>query len=184
MAGIKGQRSGGQNARTAEQHRLAGTFQPSRHAGLKNPEPPKGIPQRPKPLGGDALAEWDRMIERLSLSGSLSKVDDAVLYQYCQLFAETDAIATTQEETAASIDIMEENLHGLKAAELVQAFQEITKLRQLEARYTTQVRQGRLAVRAYLVEFGLTPASRGRVKLPDAGDSRDPFQEFDDERVQ
>lgn len=123
------------------------------------------------------------MVGRLSLVGTLSAVDDAALYQYCRLFAETEALAVSQIETAASIDIVEENLHGLKGADIVAAFQEITKLRQLEARYTSQIRQGRMAVRQFLVEFGMTPSARTRVKVPEKKDA-DPFDEFDEGTVQ
>ena len=180
MAGIAGQRSGGHNAKTIQQHKLEGTHQKVRHAGIASPETPKGKPVWPKALVGDAKAEWSRMIKRLTLTGSLSSVEDMAIFQYCCLFAETEAIAVIQSETAGSIRALEDNLSGLEGAELVQCFQEITKLRQLESRYAVQIRQGRMAIRAYLVEFGLTPASRGRVKLPEPGQSKDPFGEFDD----
>lgn len=164
MAGAKG-RSGGRNAVTTQEHQRRGTLRADRHGTDPSPEPPEGRPEPPKALDGDALEEWDRMIRRLEQSKTLSTVDDGALYQYCRLFAETEAIAVSQQETAASLDIIEENLHGLAKDQLVAAFQEITKLRQLEARYTTQIRQGRMALRTYLVEFGLTPAARSRVKV-------------------
>lgn len=47
----------------------------------------------PKELEGDARKEWDRTVERLSVSKIVSVVDAAALYQHCQLFAETEAIA-------------------------------------------------------------------------------------------
>ena len=175
--------SGGRNRKSERQHKLEGTFQKVRHAGTVTPEAPKGRPEPPKPLTGDALAEWDRMIGRLEQLGTLTVVDDAALYQYALLFAETEGLALNQIETAASIDIMEENLHGLKKEELIQAFQEITKLRALEARYSTQIRQGRMAVRQYLVEFGMTPSARTRVKVPEKK-TGDPFAEFTDGMVQ
>lgn len=118
------------------------------------------------------------MVVRLKASRTLSTVDDAVLYQYCRLFAETEELAVTQAETGASVDILEENLSGLEGAELVQAFQEITKLRQLESRYGTQIRQGRLALRTYLVEFGMTPAARSRVKVTTESEHEQPQNAF------
>ena len=107
------------------------------------------------------------MIGRLSSSKTLSVVDDAALYQYCQLFAETEAIATSQRDVKALMKILKQNLRDLEGAALVAAVQEIAKLQQLEARHATQRRQSRMAVRIYLVEFGLTPASRARVKIHD-----------------
>ena len=72
---------------------------------------------------------------------------------------------------------------GLSNEAYVAALQEITKLRQLEAGSLTRTRMGRMALRAYLVEFGLTPASRGRVKV--TGDTKpdDGFADFDDDTV-
>jgi hypothetical protein len=93
---------------------------------------------------------------------TVSRVDGLIVEQYARLFVETAAIAVTQSEVSASVAVLEENLSGLTGAELVQCFQEITKLRQLEARYTGQIRQGRMAQRQYLIELGLTPASRSR----------------------
>lgn len=176
MAGTSS--SGGRNRKSAEQHKLEGTFQKVRHAGIVTPAAPSGVPVSPKELDGDALAEWDRMVARMTDLGTSSHVDDAVLYQYCRLFAETESLAVSQLETAASIDIIEENLHGLDGSELVQCFQEITKLRQLESGYSTKIRQGRMAIRQYLVEFGMTPSARTRVKLPEKKES-DAFAAFE-----
>lgn len=163
MPGVKG-RSGGRNAKTRAQHDVEGTTRLDRHAH-ENPQPPQGAPPVPEGLAGVALEEWGRMLGRLSQSQTLSVVDDGALFQYCRMFAETEAIALSQLETAGSVEILEDNLAKIEKADLVAVFQEITKLRQLEARYTTQVRQGRMALRAYLVEFGLTPAARSRVKV-------------------
>lgn len=180
---MPGTAQSGRRPKSAKQHKLDGTFQRCRHAGIKTPEPPAGVPNAPKPLTGDALAEWNRMVNRLALVGTLSVVDDAALYQYACLFAEVEALSVTQAETAASIDIVEENLRGLEQSDLVAAFQEITKLRQLEARYVTQIRQGRMALRHFLVEFGMTPSARARIKLPLTKEA-DPFAEFEDGSLQ
>jgi P27 family predicted phage terminase small subunit len=179
MPGVKGQRSGGHNAKTQREHRLAGTFNTTKHSGYRNPDPVSGIPVSPKKLTGDAAAEWDRMLQRLTESKILSGVDAGALYQYCRLFAETEACADRLDEASASINLLEESLGDFKGAELIAAFQEMTKMRQLEAGYINKIRQGRMGQRVWLVEFGLTPASRGRVKLPETPED-DPFDEFDD----
>lgn len=168
MSGVAG-RSGGRNAKTVEELRLAGTHREDRHGTGTNPNPPKIKPDSPKELTGDALEEWDRMIGRLELSGTLTLVDDAVLYQYCQLFAETEAIATRCEEIAATVKILQENFDKdaeLSFADKLAVAQEMGKLVQTEARLSTQIRQGRMGLRTYLIEFGMTPAARSRVKIP------------------
>ena len=109
------------------------------------------------------------MIERLELTKTLSRVDDAALYQYCQLFAGTEAIEVTRLKTESSIDLLESNLQQLPKEDLAGAYLAIAKLRTLEARYITQIRQGRMALRTYLVEFGLTPAARSRVTVTGSG---------------
>jgi P27 family predicted phage terminase small subunit len=184
MAGVKGQRSGGHNKKTRAQLEKAGTFRKDRHEHLPSTDAPLGIPQPPKPLDGDALEEWNRMIARLQETGALTIVDDAVLYQYCRLFAETEGIYVAQQETAETVRILQENFDRqdgskLSFEDLMDAAREVTKLRKLEASYITQVRQGRMALRQLLVEFGLTPAARGRVKLPEKKQpDADPFTAF------
>jgi len=163
MAGVKGR--SGRRPKTVQQHHADGTYNVTRHTGIENPEPPIGRPPVPDGLTGAALAEWVRMLDRLSESRTLSVVDDAVVYQYCRLWAETEALATTQGGIAGAIARVDKALESGTDEVCVALTDELTKLWQLQSRYTTQIRQGRLGLRAYLVEFGLTPASRGRVRV-------------------
>lgn len=169
--------SGGRNKRSAAAHVLRGTFRKDRHKGEQTPEAPQGVPDPPKPLEGDALDEWNRTITRLTLLGTLSRVDDAVIFQYCRLFADTEAIAIKQLEVGGSIQILEDSLGDFEKEDLLAAFQELTKLRRLEGQYTSQIRQWRMGQRVYLVELGLTPAARTRVKLPTGKPKADPVKE-------
>jgi hypothetical protein len=75
-------------------------------------------------------------------------------------------VAQQQVEAQASIEILQENMGDVKGPERVELFRQIVILRQLVSKATDQLRQGRMALRQYLGEFGLTPASRGRIKLP------------------
>lgn len=167
MPGVAG-RSGGRNAKTTQEHALSGTTRGHRHGNHQSPNPPKIKPDPPKPLEGDALAEWDAMIGRLEASGALTLVDDAAVYQYCQLYAETERIAVDRECLESAVERLEENLCDMKGEDFIKLAQEITQQRKLIAKCTDQLRSGRSAIRAYLVEFGMTPAARGRVKLPAA----------------
>jgi phage terminase small subunit len=156
-------RTGGKNRKAAATHVLLGTFQPSRHGRQAlNPVVPAGRPEPPEGLPEAVLQQWQVVVSFLEAMGTVSRVDGLIIEQYCRLYVETAAIAVTQSEMAASIARLEENLSGLEGAELVQCFQEISKLRHLEARYTGQIRQGRMAQRQYLIELCLTPASRSR----------------------
>lgn len=163
MPGTKG--SGGRNRLSSQQHQLHGTFRTDRHGDGENPDPPKGTPAPPAPLAGDALAEWDRMVARLEQSQTLSLVDDAVLYQYVQLFAETEDIKADHARVRELSADLKKAVQSLEGVELVKAVGEIVKLQQVLAKQRTQLRQGHMAIRQFLVEFGLTTASRSRVKV-------------------
>lgn len=135
MPGVKG-RSGGRNKKPLQLHVLQGSFNATRHATWEpTPEPPAGLPDA-RGLRGEAKAEWDRMIKRLSAVGTLSLVDDAALRRYVRLHA----LAERLEASAL-------RLHGEALRKAL-----------------TQVRQVSMALKAWLVEFGMTPASRVRVK--------------------
>lgn len=158
--------SGGRNAKAANLHVLQGTFRDDRHGAYTNPEPPKGVPEPPQPLIGEAKAEWTRMVSRLETNGTLSIVDDAALYQYVELHAETEAVKTAQKELKKLSADLKRTVKRLEGADLVEAIGNIVDLQKIMAKQTQQLRQGHMALRQYLVEFGMTPAARSRVKLP------------------
>lgn len=166
--------SGGRNAKPKSMHVVQGTFRADRHAGIETPEPPVGTPEPPKPLKGDALAEWKRMIQRLSTSLTLSIVDDAVLYQYAMLFGETEAVVRDQAENRRLSDLLKKTVQKLDGTDLVQAISNIVELRKGISKQTTQLRQQRMAIRQYLVEFGQTPAARTRVKATVDASAKEP----------
>jgi len=103
------------------------------------------------------------MVRRLEHTRVLSLVDDGALYQYCRLFAETEALCDRQAEIEVSIGLLEENLGKVQGELMVSVIQEISKMRQLQSGLDTKIRQGHMAQRVFLVEFGLTPSSRTRV---------------------
>lgn len=109
------------------------------------PELSRAIPRCPKHLCGEARREWRRVAGELYEAGLLTRVDRAALAAYCQAWA-----------------------HWVEAE---------AKVRELGAVVKTQ--SGGLAqnpwlgvanramdeMRRFLVEFGMTPSSRARVKV-------------------
>ena len=182
--------SGGRNRKSNQAHARAGTGRKDR--GTKSttatppPDPPKGRPPIPIGLVGPALAEWDRMITRLEANQTLTTVDDAVLYQYCQLFAEVEHVLEARRGNTALIatltvaiakwtrmtDRLDEDDDAGRAAalgtQIADAIAHTVTLNKLDMKLTTQLRQGHMAVRQYLVEFGMTPAARNRVQATPA----------------
>lgn len=159
-------------------HVLTGTFRGDRHADAVAPEPPPGRPTAPKGLTSLAKAEWERMVSRLENSGTLTMVDDAALYQYVQLFAETEQINARATENARLTKKLMAAIADLEGAELVEAVKQVVELRYLDAKSTRDLRQGHMAIRGYLVEFGMTPAARSRVKMPTKGKSQSAADAF------
>jgi P27 family predicted phage terminase small subunit len=157
--------SGGRNIKSPEEHRRLGTFQKVRHEGFETPEPPKGKPTPPSELSAVAQAEWDRMVARMEQSKTSSIVDDAALYQYVNLYSEVEQISAAKEKIEKLSDKLKRDTRRLHGRDLVDAIKEIVNLEYLVAKHLVQLRQGHAAIRQFLVEFGMTPAARGRVKI-------------------
>lgn len=154
--------SGGRNRKPAGLHVLQGTFQPSRYTGAA-PEAPAGTPDA-RDLAGEARAEWDRMTARLEAVGTLSTIDDAALRRYAKLHAETESLEAERTRLARLSAKLTREARRLEGADLVTAIGEIVALEKLAARLSPQLRQGSMALRQWLVELGMTPAARGRIK--------------------
>ena len=159
-------RSGGHNVKTLAQHALEGTTNVTRHSGYSNPELPEGAPDIPPGLIGEALAEWGRITGELARPGRSRELTGWC----CALLR---PLGTVRGD---NIWLRVEPLTYEKVT-IDGAGQELREVRKhpllVEARLLDQV------VKAYVVEFGLTPASPGRVKLPERPDEDDPFAEFE-----
>lgn len=166
MAGVKGQ-SGGHNKKSAHLHVLQGTFRSDRHGDKEAAIPvPAGKPEPRKTLTGEAKAEWDRVCADLEQVGALALIDGGRLYQYVNLFAEVEGIHASAETTVALIKKARKATAKLDGLELLQAIEQLVKLQQLAVRQTNQLRQGRMALRQYLNDLGLTPVARhGKVPV-------------------
>lgn len=156
--------SGGRNKKDAPTHIIQGTFRNDRHGEDSTPQPPKGDPVPPERLKGKAKAEWKRMVERLTVSKTLSLVDDAALYQYVQLYAETEQIRGDHQRIRKLAEQLKKAAITLSGSELLEAIKKVIELERVLAGQTVQLRQGHMAIRQYLVEFGMTPSARTRVK--------------------
>lgn len=186
MAGTATSGGRGTNAKSRAQHERDGTYRKDRHADLRSVEPTPGRPDPPATLDKLAQEEWERLIWAFEDMGMLHKVDVVPLEQYCRLYAETQQVAEQQATMRASLNVLEENIPDVKEMtppDRLAFFANIVALEKLISKCTDQLRSGRMAIRQYLVEFGLTPASRGRIKLPAAKEQADAFSAFQLQRV-
>ena len=169
MAGSKGQRSGGRNRKAPGLHVLQATFRKERHGQAPvSDHVPGGLPEPPVGLPEAVLQHWRIVVELPPGDGHGLACRCACGRAVCPAVCGDGARrrdAVGDGGVVARLGPRNENRRAGSAADaatLVQCFQEITKLRQLEARYATQIRQGRMAQRQYLIELCLTPASRAR----------------------
>ncbi len=183
MPGTASSGGRGVNRKSRANHELEGTFRKDRHADLVSPEPTTGPPEPPGPLDDLGQQTWARMMWSFEDMGMLHKVDAEAVYAYCQLWSETEHVKAQQEEARAGLRVLEDNLSDVQAEDKVALFTHIVTLHKTISKCTDQLRQGRMAVRQYLVEFGLTPASRSRIRLPPKKQEVDTFAAYQLQRV-
>lgn len=102
---------------------------------------PEGRPVAPEYLCDVARVEWESTVEQLETMGLLSKVDSSALVSYVEAWA-----------------------RYRQAAEWITANGPIDH----SGRYSPMnrvVRENQALVRSYLIEFGLTPAARARMRV-------------------
>ena len=107
------------------------------------PEPPEGIPRRPKHLAPIARTEWRRVARALYAMGVLTPIDRAALAAYCQSYAKWVEAEQRLKDTPA--------LLKTPSGYVQQSPWMAIANKQLEL-------MGR-----YMNELGMTPASRSRV---------------------
>lgn len=133
----------------------------------REPKPKEGTPTCPVWIQGEAKAEWKRIVPELRALGLLTLVDRAALAAYCQAWAElVDCTKVLQEEGRVVTEPVL-NKAGEHIGDQVRAHPIVRMQRDAFARF-----------KAFLAEFGLSPASRSRVKVPPKGEEADPLQEL------
>jgi P27 family predicted phage terminase small subunit len=125
----------------------------------REPAAPQGVPACPDWLSDEAKAEWKRVIPELQMMGLLSTADRAALAAYCTAWA-----------------------RWVEAEAMVRKFGPIVKSPEkgfpMKSPYLSIADQALETMRKLMVEFGLTPSSRSRIKVPDGGDAADEFDQF------
>jgi P27 family predicted phage terminase small subunit len=108
------------------------------------PQPARVLPQPPNFLGPAARAKWNEMAPELHRIGLLTAVDGDALAIYCTLWARlAEAEAILERE---GLVIEGEKGRGAHPAAAI-------------------ARDCRTQLRAFAVEFGLTPAARSRLSI-------------------
>ena len=118
-----------------------------------------GVPLAPEWLDAEAQAEWHRVIPDLSEMGVLSRADRPALAAYCTAWS-----------------------RWVEAEAMVKKFGTIVKSPEkgfpMKSPYLSIADQALETMRKLLVEFGLTPSSRSRIRTLGAADAGDEFDQF------
>lgn len=123
------------------------------------PTPETEIPTRPGWLAPEGKREWTRITRDLQRLGLLTVVDRAALATYCQWWA---VFVAAQAVLSDPMRWTFTTANG----------------------YTQQVPEVGIAklassmMKSYLIEFGLTPASRSRLRVEMPKEQVDPFAEY------
>jgi P27 family predicted phage terminase small subunit len=125
----------------------------------REPDPAQGIPVRPDWLDAEAQAEWDRVSQELSDMGTLTLADRAALAAYCTAWS-----------------------RWVEAEGMVKKFGMIVKSPEkgfpMKSPYLSIADQALETMRKLMVEFGLTPSSRSRIRVAPGGDEVDELDRF------
>lgn len=121
--------------------------------GRKTVKLPPAAPSPPESLKGEGLREWKRIVPDLDQRGLLAKVDRAVLVEYCTAWANSrDAQAILEQEGL----IVEDGDGDFRKNPAWQIWREATAL-----------------TAALAKELLITPSSRLRATMPEAGDGQE-----------
>ena len=118
-----------------------------------------GIPDCPEFLDAVAKEEWNRCVKVLAEMGVLTKADRAALAGYCVAYS-----------------------RWVEAEALVKRYGMIVKSPEkgfpMKSPYLTVADQALESRRKLMVEFGMTPSSRSRLKMSDSNSAGDAFDLF------
>ena len=125
----------------------------------REPVPPEGVPECPDFLDDAARGEWFRTAGVLKDMRLLTPADRTALAAYCVAFS-----------------------RWLEAEEQVKKYGTIVKSPAkgfpMKSPYLTVADQAMEAMRKFMVEFGLTPSSRSRIRVPENARTADEFDIF------
>lgn len=134
----------------------------------KEPEPPKGIPAPPAGLSDVASKVWGEMSALLNRMGVLTVADTLALERLCECYAEIAECRAVLRESGRTYETIsygggtgEDAVHNT----MHRARPEVAMLADADRRF-----------KSYLVEFGLTPAARSKIKV--SGEAEDDLSQF------
>lgn len=128
---------------------VQGTYRADR-AAANEPVPQSGVPSCPTWLAPDGKREWKRLADELAALGLLSEVDRTALALYCQAFAEyREAARIVKAKGLTTVSDKGNVLQHPAVSIRNDAWRRVMKA---------------------AADFGMTPASRSRISVPERDD--------------
>ena len=124
---------------------------------------PKKMPEPPDYLSDYAREEWEYMAPLIYDSDLLRTPDGRAFANYCEIYAQWRRCCEQHKEEGYELTVINAKGH-IAMNPLLKVFEKCN-----------------VQMLAYLTQFGLTPASRGKVTVFNK-DEKDPFEEFQKER--
>lgn len=125
------------------------------------PKPAPKAPNAPTWLRREAAAEWRRVVPELETLGLIGKVDRAALAAYCEAWAAFHEASQRLKTQGVEIEVVKQRFFN-ELGEITH--EEVDRIVNPALRHQRQALQ---ALRGYLAEFGLSPAARTRLAVPD-----------------
>ena len=118
------------------------------------PQPLLGEPEMPEDLPAAAAEEWKRIVPELRTLGVLAKIDRAALAAYCHAYARW---------FEAEKHVVERGIVIEEPILLMGVATDYVRLKKNPA--VTISETATKIMKSFLVEFGMTPSSRSRVRI-------------------
>ena len=130
-----------------------------RPLNAREPLAPAEVPDCPDFLDEEAKAEWFRMAKILLDMGLLTRADRAALAAYCTAYSRWVTAERQVQRLGTIVKSPEKNFP-------------------MKSPYLTVADQALETMRKFMVEFGLTPSSRSRIRVPENSRAGDEFDAF------
>lgn len=135
-------------------------------SGVDNPQPETGLPEMPKGMPRAARREWKQITPLLLANGLLSTVDGKAIMGYCVAYARWEEADKLIDKYGPVIQTSYEDKQGNLVIGDLKANPAVAQADKWLSR-----------MKSFLIEFGLTPASRRNLKVTKK-DANDPMTNF------
>lgn len=143
------------------------------------PQPPVAVPEMPKGLRPAARREWHRIVVELLKLGVLTVVDGKALAMYCDAYADWQEAQRDCTKNGLVLDtpVLDKEKQPIYLTGMSEdGVRQLLLVRKINPAFTVKIAAMK-TMKSFLIEFGLTPASRSKLKVAPPP-KVDPMEEF------